>query len=319
MEIERKVGDEGDSGSTESQTVPLFIQEVHSKLLAVLDKADLNLWVMLDRLDEVFARRSDVERTALRALLRTVTSFSSERLRLKVFLRDDVFESVTETTEGFVNLTHLLSQTSSVLKWSKEQLLHLLVSRIFSNERIRQHYGISVDKINADPSYREKAFYRIFPEKIYAGKNQSLTMDWLMKHCEDGNGVVTPRDLIELVTCAAREQREMLTRQPGEYATLLSSASIRIGYQKMCEQKRISYLKAEFPHFWADMEQFEGRKAEHTEKSLERLLGAAWREKVKNLRAVGFLRLNDRRARTYIVPYVYRQCLGIRQGREGGR
>jgi Cdc6-like AAA superfamily ATPase len=305
----------GDDDRPEEREAPVAIHEVHQKLLAVLQKTDTRIWVMLDRLDEIFARRSEIERTALRALFRTVTSFASKSLRLKIFVRDDVFESVTEAPGGFVNLTHLLSRTSATLTWNKAQLLHLLVKRIFANNLIRTQFGIQYEALDGDSAYREEAFYKIFPDRINAGKRQSSTFDWLMKHCEDGNGVVTPRDLIELITSAIRDQRETLSRQTGGHTSLLSAASIRAGYARMCEQKKISYLKAEFPHFWTDIEKFEGGKSEHTERSLERLLGVRSAEKIKNLQAIGFLRKNPR-SKTYAVPHVYRLCLGIRQGRE---
>jgi hypothetical protein len=265
LEIERDVTKDPKAAerSKAEHEVPVFIQEVHDKLLKVLDASNVSVWVMFDRLDEIFARRSAVERVALRALLRCVTSFSSVQLSLKVFLRDDVFETITETEAGFVNLTHLLSRTSTNLSWSKDQLLHLMVNRFSSNSMLRQHYGINTALLKGDPEYRERVFYWIFPDRIHPGSNQSRTLDWLMKHCEDGNGAVTPRDLIELTTFAIKEQRELIGRQT-DAATLLSPASIRIGYKRMCDQKRVSYLKAEFPHFWSDIERFEGRKAEQS-------------------------------------------------------
>lgn len=299
------------------QPVPVFIQEVQEALIRVLTAADLRLWVMLDRLDEVFERRSDFERVALTALLRTALSFTSERIRLKIFLRDDIFESVTETNVGFVNLSHLLGRASGTLSWTKEQLLHLVVRRIFSNSHVRQYYGVNASRLGTDSRYREEMFYRVFPEKIHAGENQSRTLDWLMKHCEDANGVVTPRDFIDLVTFAVREEKEVL-RQGSMETSLLSAGSIRAGYKRLCQQKKVGYLQAEFPHFWPDIEKFEGRKATHSEESLERILGRTWNEKAKRLRAIGFFHYNAR-LRTYQVPYVYRQCLGIRQGREGDR
>ena len=49
---------------------------------------------MLDRLDEVFPRRTKLEQIALRALLRTTRNFPTETIRIKLFLRDDIFENV---------------------------------------------------------------------------------------------------------------------------------------------------------------------------------------------------------------------------------
>ena len=66
-------------------------------------KSDLYLWLMVDRLDELFARRSDTETRALRGLLRTLTLFRSDRIRVKVFLRDDILEQIV-AGQGFTAL-----------------------------------------------------------------------------------------------------------------------------------------------------------------------------------------------------------------------
>ncbi len=95
---------------------PIFVAEIHEALVRALESAGLRLWVMLDRLDEAFPRRSEVEKRALRALLSTTQAFKSEHLRLKVFLRDDIFSSVTDAPEGFVGLTHVMSRCSPVLR-----------------------------------------------------------------------------------------------------------------------------------------------------------------------------------------------------------
>ena len=48
----------------DSNGEPLFLNELHAAILAILKASDLKLWIMLDRLDEVFLRRSKVECTS---------------------------------------------------------------------------------------------------------------------------------------------------------------------------------------------------------------------------------------------------------------
>lgn len=53
-----------------TNTLPLYVNDIKQKLESVLEKTGLSLWLMVDRLDEIFPRRSDLERTALRGILR---------------------------------------------------------------------------------------------------------------------------------------------------------------------------------------------------------------------------------------------------------
>ncbi len=73
-------------------SLPKYVNDIKESLEAVLEASSLSLWLMVDRLDEIFPRRSDVERTALRGLLRAMRYFASPSIRVKVFLRDDMLE-----------------------------------------------------------------------------------------------------------------------------------------------------------------------------------------------------------------------------------
>src|SRR5262249_24913604 len=74
--------------------MPAYIDNMALQLEKLLVKCDLNLWLMVDRLDELFARRSETETHALRGLLQTLRLFRSERIRVKVFLRDDILNQI---------------------------------------------------------------------------------------------------------------------------------------------------------------------------------------------------------------------------------
>jgi hypothetical protein len=272
---------------------------------------------LLDRLDETFPRRSTVERKALRALLRTTLAFKSPTLRLKIFLRDDIFDSVTDEPEGFVALTHVMSRCSPVLRWSKEQILQLVTNRIFSNDVLRAQFRVNRDRMRVDEAYRSNLFYKVFPEKLRAGTNQSSALDWIYKHCEDGNGVVTPRDVIDLISSAKHKEWESLQTHPGGLSEcLLSAQAVLQGHVEMSCKKRETYLKAEFRHFWPLIELFENQKAEHDEASLRALLGSQF-GRLQDLRSIGFLKENPG-AGTYSVPFLYRPGLHITQGKSLG-
>lgn len=294
--------------------VPVFVAPIHDALLRILKKANLSVWVMLDRLDEVFPRRTVVERTALRALLHATQAFKDPRIRLKIFLRDDIFDSITDVPEGFVGLTHVMSRCSAVLRWNRDQLLQLITSRMFASaSAVAAFFKVDRDRLNRDPKYRETCFYRIFPEHLRPGGRQAKTFDWLYAHCEDGNGVVTPRDLIDLVKFAKHEQMNSIATDRMQIGTLLSPHAVQMGHHAMSRSKRENFLKAEFAHFWPAIERLHGQKADHDIESATELLGAHGHS-LRDLVALGVLKHNPVTQR-YTVPFLYRPALAVKQGR----
>ncbi len=132
----------GQPGNAEAK-MPAHIEPLIVRLQELLERADLSLWLMVDRLDELFARRSETERRALRGLLRSLRLFSSSRIRLKVFLRDDIFEHIVRP-EGFTALTHITSRMSDTLRWSEDQILDLIVKRLVADPGVAAFLGPNI-------------------------------------------------------------------------------------------------------------------------------------------------------------------------------
>ena len=105
VEVEPAKAEEPNKPTTPES--PVFLNEIHDAIVRVLVHARVKIWILLDRLDEVFPRRTALERTALRALLRATRNFPSEQIRIKIFLRDDILESVVLNPEGFTALSHI--------------------------------------------------------------------------------------------------------------------------------------------------------------------------------------------------------------------
>ena len=116
-----------------TNTLPLYVNDIKQKLESVLEKTGLSLWLMVDRLDEIFPRRSDLERTALRGILRASRYFSSDSIRVKIFLRDDMFEQIVRNPDGFTALTHITARQADTLRWTDDQILAMVVKRFFAN------------------------------------------------------------------------------------------------------------------------------------------------------------------------------------------
>lgn len=295
------------------EVLPLYVSDIKDSLEKILRKSGLNLWLMIDRLDEIFPRRSDLEKRALRALLRTVRFFASPEIRIKIFLRDDILSNIVKTKEGFTALTHVTSRQSDTLKWDESQIRDLLLRRLLQSEKLRKYLDVDMEKFDASADYRNEIFYMIFPETVYKGKRQSKTMRWIYTHVADGNGVVTPRDVIYLVTKAKqREQQLLMTDLESESDSCISSQALLYGHEELSKHKRTTFLEAEFPHLLGDIKKLIGGKTEYNESSLRKIFGKSWEFTVANLVSIGVL---EKRKNVYRVPFVYRKGLEVTQGK----
>jgi hypothetical protein len=302
------------AASNESNT-PIFLNEIHASLLKVLTAAGVKLWIMLDRLDEVFPRRTKLERTALRALLRTTRNFPTYSIRIKLFLRDDIFESVLLGKDGFTALSHIEARKAPTLSWGKKELQLLIVKRFAANARIRAAYSISARQIaDNDMHYADEIFNRMFSAQVASGKKQANTLQWICNHCQDGRGVITPRDVIDLLEFAIKAQVMNLRRGTTVTPSLIEAQAFKDALVELSKKKCRTYLEAEFPEFWPSIRKFENSKAEHCDKTLQRLLGDKWADIVEDLTAIGFIQKRPLK-NAYVIPFIFRAGLNIRQGK----
>lgn len=296
---------------------PRFISDVKESLDEILKKTQLSIWLMIDRLDEVFPRRSDLETRALRGLLRTMRLFTTETIRIKIFFRDDMLEQVVSTGEGFTALTHITARKADTLRWSEDQILTMLVKRLFVDAGLTAYFKIDKTRLDASQEYRSECFYKVFPKTIHGGSKQSSTLHWIYSHTMDGRGVVTPRDVIDLVTRAKQRQQDEFNQTPNDESPfLIGSKAIQYGLQELSERKRDTFLKAEFPHLWPHIEKFEGGKTEYNSANMEELLGNNWEQICGDLVSIGLIaeRTKDGQA-DYWFPFVYRKSLRLAQGK----
>lgn len=315
---ENRAGSTKQTGSPEAGAeLPLYLGNVRRTLEAVLARANLSIWLMIDRLDEIFPRRSQLERTALRGLLRAMHILSSEPIRVKVFLRDDMLEHIVEGDDGFVALTHVTARQADTLRWTEDQILSLITKRIFANKQIGSYLEMDAERLDASANYRAEAFYKVFPPQVHLGGRQSSTLTWLYKHCADGRGVVTPRDVLDLLIRAAQRQQDACRGDlAGRSEWMIGPAALQYGHGELSKRKRITYLQAEFPHLWPHIEKLVGGKAEYSEAALRQALGSDCKELVADLTSIGIFASTTRHgAPAYTIPFLYRRGLEVTQGR----
>jgi hypothetical protein len=298
-------------------SLPKYVNEIKETLEAVLNKSQLSLWLMVDRLDEIFPRRSGVERLALRGLLRAMRYFGSGSIRVKVFLRDDMLEQVVRGHDGFTALTHVTSRKTDTLRWSQDQILAMVVKRFFANARLTTYLDVNLEQIEASSIYREQCFDRLFPPTVFRGTNQSTTIRWIFNRCADGRGVVTPRDVLDLLIRAKQKQEDLCSADlKGSSDWVISATSIQYGLEELSKHKRQTYLQAEFPHLWNYIEKFDGGKTDYTAKALRPLLGPGWNAITTQLRDIGFLSKGRKRGEeVFSIPFLYRHGMNLTQGK----
>ena len=296
---------------------PKYLNEIKQSLEAVLEASQLSLWLMVDRLDEIFPRRSEVEKTALRGLLRAMRYFASASIRVKVFLRDDMLEQVVGTSQGFTALTHVTARQADTLRWTEDQLLAMVVKRLAANDELVTYLGLSREQVEASASYRTWCFNKVFPPTVFRGPKQSTTIRWICNRCADGRGVITPRDVLDLVIRAKQKQQDIYGADPeGTSAWVIDTAAIQYGFEELSKRKRDTYLRAESPHLWKDSEKFSGGKTEYDINTLQSLLGKRWKVTSEHLLAVGFLSKNEKDGEAvFSIPFLYRHGMQLSQGR----
>lgn len=300
-----------------NDNLPRYADKIKNNLDILLEKSDLSAWLMIDRLDEIFPRRSKLERRALRGLLRTMRIFGSDRIRLKIFLRDDILSEVVRGEEGFTALTHITARQSDTLRWSEDDIMTMIVKRLFSHDNLRDYLNVDKSRLDANFQYRMEAFYKVFPPQIHKGKHQSPTIRWIYNHIKDGNNVVTPRDAIDLLSKAIQQQHSIFKSNPsGESPWIIDSQAIQYGFSELSVRKRDTYLHAEFPHLRQYIDKFIGGKTEYTERAIRKLLGEEWREIVSDLISIGLISISKVSDKpSYSIPHVYRKGLELTQGR----
>jgi len=307
----------GTNGEGQEHSLPKYVNDIKGGLEGVLAKSKCSLWLMVDRLDEIFPRRSDVEKTSLRGLLRAMRYFSSDTIRVKVFLRDDMLEQVVRTEDGFTALTHVTVRQADTLRWTQDQILAMVVKRFCANDDLAQYIAVNKEQLDASAAYRVQVFKKIFPPTVFRGPKQSTTIRWIFFRCADGRGVVTPRDVLDLLLRAKQKQQDLYSADPeGTSEHVISAAAIQYGFEELSKRKRETYLEAEFPHLWKEIEKFQGGKTDYSAAAMHDLLGINWEATAGHMLAIGFFSKGKKGGEeVYSIPFLYRHGMNLTQGK----
>ena len=284
--------------------------EIFALLDCALSEQKKSVWVVIDRLDEAFVGLPDIETPALRALLRTYLDLMTfDHLRLKLFVRKDLFRKIIK--DGFVNLTHINARKFEII-WDDEDLLALFAQRVRASREFIQMFGI----VNAGD---QELFQMVFPEKMEGRKNAPNTWRWILSQICDGNGVKSPRNLIDLMVLAQQEQLRREQRSPRKYGSdtpMIEIESLKRALARLSQRRIEDTLLAEYG---GDVQRailaFKNGRSDHTVGSLCRLFGfdeSHARVTAEVLNEIGFL---EQAGDIYRVPDLYLLGLNITHGK----
>jgi hypothetical protein len=167
------------------------VNELLALLNRYLDAKGRRIWILLDRLDGVFGSNEDLELMALRTLLRVyLHKFKKKPLGLRLFLRADAVNALAE--HGSRELTHAL-EFKTDLRWEVGELSKLIALRLASSPVLLDSYKVTAVAIKSDMIARSQLINSLFGGTFGAG---TKAFPHILENLEDGNGQVTPRDLI---------------------------------------------------------------------------------------------------------------------------
>jgi hypothetical protein len=268
--------------------------------LSQLAKAsNYKIWLILDHLDVVFRRRSEEEFKALRALLKVLYAFTFDHIRLKVFLRDDILDAISsDAEEPLAAVSHITARSGPNLKWTSDSLCVLIMKRMAENYWLAKTYDIDQARLD-DIDYSRACFQRIFSLKFVT----QPAFDWIFSLLMDGRGVVTPRDLIDLLKRAFHLQALWLQKHPDKME-LMTIAAIQEAHRDLSKNRRETVLQSEFSHLMHWIRKLERNKEKYDKAELPSLFGDDADAAISTLQAVGVINFDHKKS-CYRVARLY--------------
>ena len=218
-----------------------------------LQQSDRWLFVTYDELDRITGTTWEDYQSIVRGLLQFWSRNSRRylRLRLKIFLRRDLFDRALLLGS---DISKLNAQRVE-LSWTQRNLYAMLAKRVFNEPGLMPEYLAGVEPAGEQlgalgwyPTANGLEAFRPMIERL-AGKfmgadhRKGITFSWLPTHCMDANGLILPRSFVRLIAYAAeQEQRSPRARWP----QLLHPTSFRVSMDKVSDN-RVVELGEEFP------------------------------------------------------------------------
>jgi hypothetical protein len=293
-----------------NQEAVIDLEDILSEALALLNAIGRRCWVVFDRLDEAFQHDRDLERVALRGLLRAHLDIASygRTVRTKLFLRSDVLDRITEQS-GFVNATHMRARR---ITWTQADVANLIVKRVFENETFRKSFPSLPDALTSNKD-RHAVSNAALPDVVEG----QLLMNWIIQRTMDSQDEPNPRNVITLLEAARQRQLRIYERDDPDFdwnGPLIRPPAMVSGFKDLSKIRLADTLIPEFNHVRPYIERFRSGATKYGRPHLVKVLGfsrdtAEFSRVVDDLVYSGLLRASGE---SYVVVPLYRPALDLR-------
>lgn len=302
--------DFGNISISVSSNNSISIYDLLNEINSYLQENRKTVWILLDKIDELFAHNIEGRKKCIEGLFMTYIDFVSRysNIKLKIFLRTDIW-----STLSFVNKSHITDKTTTI-KWRPESLRELLLKRACQSQLIKQ-YVCSKANISDWKDSPEHSFNVIFPLQVYSGPREAKTLSWMIERATDGLGGVYPREIINFSNYAVKEDLKLGDETN---TSIISGNAIKHAFTEVSKVKVESYL-SEFPHLQKHFERFNGKQsATFTQKELIDIMAGlepSGEDMIKQLHETGVISYSTENALTsqtiLAIPRLFRIGLGI--------
>lgn len=281
-----------------------------------LEPFGINVWIGIDRLDAAFCDDRQMETKALRSLFRVYLDFKIySNLKLKIFLRDDIWRQLSEAGGSFREASHIVRTTT--LTWDKNSLLNLVIRRALQSQSVRELYDVN-DSVLGDLNKQKRLFNQLFPERITQGTRQVETLDWMLRRIEDASARACPRELLHLIQSAREKQMRAYEQgvTSSEQRELITEPSLWAAIPEVSEFRFTNTFCAEHPGLAVHVKKLMGKRALQTAESLAIVFDKSPEESIEiaeRLVEAGFFsKRTSKKPPAYTIPLLYRDALRIR-------
>lgn len=237
---------------------PEIWENMFQQINAYLRQKDKWIFVSYDFLD-----RLTIDYNSLFPFIRMLLSFwfahdrRWERIRCKIFLRNDLYES---DLLNFMDASKLNNHIIR-LEWDTLSLYRLLIKRMANAENLDtlQYLRLIPGLISADntsvlgyiPTTQKVLVEQLIDQMIghYMGKSpkQGVSYQWMPNHLQDAKGALAPRSFLKCFSVAAEgmlahpAEIDRLTENRLILPSMIQNALVRVS------EDRVDELKEEYP------------------------------------------------------------------------
>lgn len=294
---------------------PLDLEDLLAEEYRLLEALDRRCWVVFDRLDEAFQHDRDLERIALRGLLRAHLDICSygRFLRTKLFLRTDILNRITEQS-GFVNVTHIQMQR---IIWDFKSIVDLVAKRIIENEVFQSTFNLD-PSITTSEAERRLIALKVLPRVL---ENQDI-FSFIIQRTTDAHDEPNPRNVLTLLRLARIRQLQICDRDDpdlDENGSLIGPVALSGAVRDLSKTRLEDTLFAEFNQIRPYVEKLRGRQFSYNGDELAKAFGLSvdseeFGKLVEDVKYSGFMRGSA--GGRLSVPLLYRPGLNLQGKRE---